>query len=1189
MRFSDTSVEEFTRQAERLMLAGDLSEARRLCREMGKVYPRHAQSHYLLGVVCMQEAKPQLAQVHFLQALKCDPDNVDCYYSLAVAAQALGRLHEAISHLQKGLRRAPEDAELYRLHGELLIAIGRREEGAASLRQAAQWEKADLRASDAGTADPALDVVVTPEQRQHLERCRRLLQMGDRQEAEQEARSLLATTPEWAEVHAALADALLAQNRLPEAEASYRTAIALDDRMAGSLERLGAILTLQCKLNDAEACYRRALALDPDSPAIQSALGLVLGRQGLPEEGDILCREALHKAPEDVTCLIHAGQSAGMNGRYDEAQSLLERAVALQPEEPRAHLNLAVLLLKRGDFTRGWQEYEWRKRVQPDRPAPRRPEWDGTPFPNRTLLVYAEQGLGDTIQFTRLLPLVKARGGSVVLEVAPALTGLLQHLPGCDAVVAPAGMRELYGTVHDLEISLLSLPGLLRIDTGNIPPSLLEVAPTLIERRQSRLAEDSAYRVGLAWAGNRNHILDHLRSLPLPQLAPLAAVEGVHYYSLQKGEAALQIPNLPATMRLTDLSADLHDLADTAAMIANLDLVISVDTAVAHLAGALGKPVWTLLAYDPDWRWLLDREDSPWYSTMRLFRQPRPGDWTAVIADVCRKLQESIRFTATSVAPRDERLRRNSDLRPQVRAGAQSVPHLANFVASLPAIQRARGTDPAPTVHHSINSELERCVTFLNNGQPAEAEALAGRILAQQPDHPHAQRVLAEALMAQGRHAEAETWLRALLRQHPDPGVYNLLGITLSMQNSLLDAEICYRTGLALQPDYDPLLGNLGTLLGRIGKFTESEQVCRAVLRHDPNNAHAYASLGAAADYQGRYEEAEILFERALALQPDYPEMRLALGVLRLRNGDFARGWPGYEQRPSLTRSRRMFPQPRWDGSPAPDKTLLVYVDQGLGDAIQFLRFLPLVKQRVGRVLLECHPELTTLLQTNRSDGFVDCDVLESLADRPQTEYDMQISLGSLPGLFVTDLESIPNRSPYLTAPEAERQRWQQRFSGERGYKVGLIWAGNRQYLLDRFRSITLSQLAPLARRTQVRYYSLQKGEAAAQFHGLPSDFHVTDLSPELHDMVQTAAVIANLDLVISVDTAVAHLAGALGRPVWTLLPYSPDWRWLLAREDTPWYPTMRLFRQPQPGDWTAVIAAVCRELSVFTAGLPRP
>ena len=402
------------------------------------------------------------------------------------------------------------------------------------------------------------------------------------------------------------------------------------------LVALGDRLFDRDDLDGAMKYYRSALQLAPDDThTCQSLAALSL------VTGDFSCaawcyRQLLKQQPDVAEFQCHLGNALFFSGDLEQGTHHFRRALQLDPGYVEASLGIAFAFLTQGNFLPGWAYYERRfdGAVTPSRNAPG-PRWNGEALPGRTILLYAEQGLGDTLQFVRYAPMVAARGGRVILEVQPALCRLLSTLENIEKII-PQG--HIYPGV-DTHCPLLSLPAVFQTTLATIPaPSPYLQPEAQLARAWSRRIVSTFPRIGLVWAGEPRHRRDRQRSISLDMLAPLSS-EGISFFSLQKGPAAEQLKSLPPTFRVEDLGADCSDMSDTAAAIMALDLVISVDTGVAHLAAALGKPVWLLLPFIPDWRWLLQRDDSPWYPTMRLFRQPSPGAWDPAIQRVARELR----------------------------------------------------------------------------------------------------------------------------------------------------------------------------------------------------------------------------------------------------------------------------------------------------------------------------------------------------------------------------------------------------------------------------------------------------------------------------------------------------------------------------------------------------------------------
>ncbi|MFQ5935085.1 MAG: tetratricopeptide repeat protein [Acidiferrobacterales bacterium] len=431
-----------------------------------------------------------------------------------------------------------------------------------------------------------------------------------------------------------------------------------------------------------------------------------------------------------------------------------------------------------------------------------------------------------------------------------------------------------------------------------------------------------------------------------------------------------------------------------------------------------------------------------------------------------------------------------------------------------------------------------------------------------------------------GRLEEAEARYQAILAREPEqPGALHWLGVIAFQRGQYQTAVERIERALTIQPDYAEAHNNLGLALQAQNSLNEAIAAFRRALELAPDDAEVHNNLGIALTQSGAIADAIPVFESALVLKPDFSEAHFNRGLNLLHVGRFTEGWREYEWRLKCDEQRQRsgfvdLPQPRWDGRPFGGKTLLVHTEQGFGDTIHFARYVPMAKQRGGRVLLACEPVLRRLFET--LPGGVDAFVGDPQTLPDHIDFDMHVPLPSLAGLFDTTVATIPDEVPYLQADISLAQSWRERTDPD-GYNVGIVWAGKGDP--NPRRSCTLGDMAALARTPSVRFYSMQKGPAAADIGQAPKGMKIVDCARELGDFADTAALIANLDLVISIDTAVAHLAGALGRPVWTLLSYPSDWRWLVGRDDSPWYPSMKLFRQTQAGDWGPVIQRVAAKL----------
>jgi hypothetical protein len=413
--------------------------------------------------------------------------------------------------------------------------------------------------------------------------------------------------------------------------------LRLDPNHVEALNNLSVALQAQGDIECALDGLRRAIALKPEYADAHSNLGNALQEQGQLDGAVASYRQALQLKPAHFDALNNLGNALRAQGKLVESVASYERALQVKPDNPQVRMSRALCWLQMGDFERGWAEYEWRLKCREfSIPAFRQPLWDGSPLEGRLILLYADHGLGDSIQFIRYAPMVKARGGCVIVACQQPLARLLATCPGIDEVFAEGSLLPDFA----FYAPLMSLPRILATSLSSVPAEVPYLAAdrALVEQWRGELEPGGGFRIGIVWQGNPRYRRDHQRSFRLAQLEPLARVEGVRLLSLQKGAGTDQIAQLGERFAVSDLGSQFTDFMDTAAVMRNLDLVITSDSSIAHLAGALGVPIWVAIPVAADWRWLNEREDSPWYPTMRLFRQKRWGDWDEVFARMAGEL-----------------------------------------------------------------------------------------------------------------------------------------------------------------------------------------------------------------------------------------------------------------------------------------------------------------------------------------------------------------------------------------------------------------------------------------------------------------------------------------------------------------------------------------------------------------------
>ncbi|NKJ47579.1 hypothetical protein CIC12_12660 [Burkholderia sp. SG-MS1] len=568
--------------------AGQLDAADALYRQTLTLDPSHAKGLHYFGVLHHQRGQHDTAARLMSRALKLDRRDAACWSNRGLVAAALGHLDEATICYDQALQLQPGFADARNNLGVALQAQG------------------------------ALN------------------------EALEQYRLALASNPAMIDAHLNLGTVLSKLGRFDEALASYRDVLALDSNMAEAHFNAGNAYHAQGRHDAALASFERALALRPDYVEAHVNLGSLIGRLGDYAGAEAHYRRAvaLRPNPTHLVCLGGSLAAQGPLKEDGEEEGLYRQALALDPHYADAHQNLAWLLLKRGDYRQGWAEFalRWRKRDYDAIAVPGVAEWRGEPLDGRRLLVAGEQGFGDHFQFLRFARVLQQRGATVDLCVREPLLPLVERIPGVNRAFSGKPDAE-----YDFWVPMMSVPSCLGTGIDTVPAQLpylfADKAKLKAWRQRLGPANKLKRKVGLVWAGSPTFGNDRYRSMTLAELSALSGLKNIVWYPLQKGAAHAQLADAPPVFRARDFTADLTSFDETAALIMLLDLVIAVDTGVAHLAAALGKPVWLLLPANADWRWLQARNDTPWYPGMRLFRQKTMGDWEAVVAEVAQALQ----------------------------------------------------------------------------------------------------------------------------------------------------------------------------------------------------------------------------------------------------------------------------------------------------------------------------------------------------------------------------------------------------------------------------------------------------------------------------------------------------------------------------------------------------------------------
>jgi len=1271
---------------------GLLDRAKKSLQNAIDLNSNYPQAYNNLGVIYKEEGKLSEAKTAFSQAIACQKDYQQAYNNLAVILSDEGNLAEAEKVCGAALAVNPNLASIHNVLGLIYTKQGNLAAGMKACQESIKLEPNNPEAYN------NLGFILAEQQRH--------------QEAIAAYRQAVQLQPSYAEAYNNLGVSLKQEKLYQEAVEVYQKTLAIAPNYAQAYNNLGVVYKEQGLLVEATQIYHKALEIKPDYAEVYNNLSIALGEQGLTQEAAAAARKALELKPDYAEAYCNLGVILAEDWSLQEAIAAFRQTLTLNPVDARAHYNLGSILLLTGELTEGFKEYEWRwESCNTPYPQFKQPVWDGSSLVGKTILLVSEQGLGDTLQFVRYATLVSELGAKVKLACPKVLVDLLKSVKGIAEVIP---VSEAETAEFDVYVPLLSLPYLLGTTLETIPnqmpyitgdkslPNLSNLTPTPSPYKgEGSNQRENGLKVGIVWAsGYRSHDLGlyftyKKKSCDLALFLELLEIPEVTLYSLQVGKDAAEFEALLPNPRLINLSPQIKDFTDTAAFVNQLDLVIAVDTSVAHLVGGMGKPVWVLLPYFCDWRWLQSRLDTPWYPTMRLFRQTKREDWGGVF----QQLKEALREVKPQpVTPKKEKLhavppkqekpqsvtpstdKREGELRGLQWQGFNkpailqpipdeksriSPPRLSeergpggeeinqredvrneaadnlwqnglllfqqgNFPGAESYIRQAIALDNnRPEYYYHLGMSLNKQGLYAEAAeayrgaialkpdwdQPynnlgvmytklklyAEAEEPYRRAIALKPDWADAYYNFGITLQERGLIEEAKDIYRQAIAVNPNfAKPYNNLGSILSKEDSLDEALSLFKKAIEVQPDYVEAYSNLGYYLSRKRLFLEAEQVYRHCISLRPNDPELYFHLGIVLQDQLLLKPSEMAYRQAIALKPDHAGAHYNMASVLLFQGNLLEGLAEYEWR---WRSHELtlpkISQPAWNGSNPHGKTILVVAEQGLGDILQFIRYSALLTRLGAKVKLTCPEGLVRLLA--RVEGVTEVIPINHTV---VCDCDCFVPIMSLPYLLRTTLETIPATVPYITVDtnhltplppsphsgEGEENKITSKKvdSQVSGLKIGIVWASGMRttdpglFGIYQEKSTSVEMFIQLLEMPGVTLYSLQVGKDASQIEKYQDNPRVVNLSPHITNFYDTAEFVEQLDLVISVDTSVAHLVGAMGKPVWVLLPFAPDWRWFLARSDTPWYPTMRLFRQTKLGDWQRVFTEVLANLTLL-------
>lgn len=826
-----------------------------------------------------------------------------------------------------------------------------------------------------------------------------------------------------------------------------------------ALNNLASVLFDQEKIDEAVDYYHQALKVDPHFFPAQKNL---------------------------ATCLFRSGQ-------LKQAEQAYERCLQLEPNDRKSRTRLGMIRLTQGRFNEAWPDYcnYWLETKPLFSKLLTIPLWDGSPLKGKRLLLLHDEGFGDFFFSMRYYGVLDKLDGTLCIACHKRILRFVQSNVNC-----PVYDREQMNASSHADVFLPCgmLTPMLHKDFSFYPRiPYFGTSSTLVDKWKQTFAPLKGFRIGIAWQGNPRFEEDKERSFSIKEFAPLAALPGVQLISLQKGAKTPQGLNFRLYRPPPPFDEE-DGFMDTAAIMQSLDLLICSDSAIAHLAGALGIPTWLALPLSPHWFWFLERENSPWYPTLTLFRQKERGNWKSVFEEMAKRLR-------------------------QLPVQGVTKPEMQKAFREAGAYREKKLFGEAEKVHFSLLSKAPKNATVWCS---------LGSLY-------HAARDLERSEKAS---------YRALLLDPSLPEAWSNRGISLSGLGKVDEALHCYEKALEIKPRYVNALLNKGATLIAMRKVKEAKRA----------------------------------FGEALAIDPKHPQARTSLGITQLTLGDFQEGWKNYCSYWEY-RKKELPPTtvPLWKGSPLTGKKLLLLTDQGFGDSFLLSRYFSSLIDQGIELYFVCRHLIVSFMRSS----FPDVKVSDFKSPLPQT--DAFLPLGYLPALMKTTSSTIPQKIPYLQSEPDLISQWREVLDSlipAPTYRVGIAWSGNPDYPDNKKRSIPLELFTPLAQLPGVQLISLQKQVVESPPFPL---IQLESLDEgQGRAFMDTAAVMQSLDLVISSDTSIAHLAGGFGVPTWIMLSYAPYWLWMLEGNQSPWYPSVQLFRQQHDERWEPVLQQVTLALKAM-------
>lgn len=1188
------------------------------------IQPSHSVAHANLGFAYHEKGELELAVRHYRAAVESDSSTIEAQNNLGCALREMGHLAEAAKVIDTAVRNAPNYAPGWYNLGLIRLQEDAYDVAIACFKKAIELEPRYYEAHyslgnayrERGSFDQACDayngaLLLKPDSVEaHTNLGVVLAKQGDKGRAREHYTKAVELKPTLADVHNNLGALEFEEGRFEAAAARFQKAVELQPGHVDALANLGNALQWAGRYEEAIECCDRALVLDPRSRNAHLNKGVALSKVQREDEAIKELLFCLELDPSDVDALTNLGGIYQLIDNYESARHYLERAVATNPNNALAHWNLGIALAASGDLACAWREYEWGIHTN-ERALSQRyefPRWQGQPLGSGALVVYPEQGLGDEVLFASCLPDLVLRTGStgrIVVQCDPRLETLFRR--SFPQIIVHGGKRDedpawlkAYEPIG-YQIPLGSLPLHLRNSLADFPRenAFLKADAQQQQAWAERLtAFGPGLKVGIAW---RSGLRTRMRSLGYTRLEdwlPVFAVEGVTWINLQYGDCREELEEANRRFGMSIHCFDdldlFNDLDGSAALIAALDLVISVGTSTYNFAGGLGVP--TFLLNPPGRSWAYCGTDGvPWYPSVTLFMQEKRGDWLPVMERAAAALRTRVKAMQSSPVACPEiaaalfaHQHSELDTAAELYGGVLTeIPDNAQALALLNTLRVHQGkADEAQRLPHRAHESLPQSTEILTNlgfvGRRREDEEMAyyDAALVADPAFLPAYKNLTDVLLENGAYERAAGVLEQWLLHDPrSVEAYYRLGMARLKCGDGEAARRAWLRTLELDPIHARVHNELGFLNYGAGKLVQAEQYYRTALRLDPDFKEAHVNLGSVLTRKGCYQEAIEHYDVTLAREPDYAPAHYNRGVALLALGQLQEGWQEWAWRLRVNTgsafSRSLDVAPLWQGEPLSGKTLLVHGEQDVGDELLFGTCLADVISRGAQVILQCDPRLEPLFKRS----FPNISVRGSVRNEQPSwikgiqRIDYQCPSGALPVWMRTNLSDFRTQLGYLEASSHLRTIWRERLRKVGGkFKIGITWRGHPHETLSVPSNIQLVEWAGLFSVPGITFINLQHGLETAEREELAGRVICFDDLDLFNDFENTAALMSELDLVISVETVSYNLAGSLSVPTWLVSAQVPERGWvMLGTEKIPWYPSVRVFRQQRLGEWAGV------------------